>query len=345
MVRCMECLCVCLAVAVFTTDVMAWDKLCGRTLVDVLALICNGRGYNSGSPKKKVKRESPFRSGMEANDFFGNISSKEKRRQRRRSGSGKIVDECCHQACDYTTLESYCAPLPEGVVADDSLKRFLSQSFGNDFKDTANEDKLEIVTVVRPSHDEMDGTETRIEDNEHVTPPTKPDVNTETSSLILDDINVNKQIISSDTSVEVKSKAGNTKRKREKKDRDNSSSKKRSHPKPKKSRKKQRLQRIRKKARGTRKTKLRHVKVKSKSTPIQQIETTTTMKPFFDVDTDIIFYRFVNKTWRVIEEPEIMVGGKSESSRESDIDSSISHNSRESHEPSREIDTTDCDSV
>ncbi|XP_070537809.1 insulin-like peptide [Ptychodera flava] len=104
-------------------DGLAWDRLCGRSLADMLALVCHGRGYYtdvSRQQKSRRARETVFATQEEANGFFGVGSGRTKRRR----GSGLIVVECCDKICDYSTIESYCAPWPKDIDPAKKIEGF-----------------------------------------------------------------------------------------------------------------------------------------------------------------------------------------------------------------------------
>nr|QUP51988.1 IRP-1 [Urechis unicinctus] len=78
-------------------------RLCGGQLSSVMASVCREHGYNGGR-----KRAGSALEERRLSDFGliwqpGSKSYGIRSRQRR-----GITDECCHQACSMSTLQSYC---------------------------------------------------------------------------------------------------------------------------------------------------------------------------------------------------------------------------------------------
>ncbi|XP_078000428.1 uncharacterized protein LOC144453035 [Glandiceps talaboti] len=136
----------------FSGETLAWDRLCGRTLADMLSLVCHGRGYYTDVTKQRTRltREAVFQDEDEAHKFFGGSAYGE--RTQRRRGSGLIVVECCENSCDYSTVESYCAPWPKDM---DPALRFAGFKFGSwedeDYYRKYHPEEFEMTTWAAPT--------------------------------------------------------------------------------------------------------------------------------------------------------------------------------------------------
>ncbi|XP_064627759.1 insulin-like growth factor I [Lineus longissimus] len=122
------------------------ERLCGRTLADVLDLICQGRGFHGDTGIDHEKRS--FRNQMitrrQATTFL--VGSTVPPSMAARDG---VVEECCLRHCTYETLESYCAE-PSSTDDEIDLEEFLNPS-SSSTSSTTSTTRLRTTTAGPPT--------------------------------------------------------------------------------------------------------------------------------------------------------------------------------------------------
>ncbi|XP_014260033.1 uncharacterized protein LOC106672819 [Cimex lectularius] len=92
-------------------------RFCGRSLAEALAIVCSERGYNMAfRPGAPIPTDRRYRRG--------------------------IVDECCHNGCSFSTLESYCS---EGSSDDSKSPPYLQISKRSDSHKNMNKENKDYV--------------------------------------------------------------------------------------------------------------------------------------------------------------------------------------------------------
>ncbi|KAK3578534.1 hypothetical protein CHS0354_025243 [Potamilus streckersoni] len=125
-------------------------RLCGKSLADVLDLVCEDRGFHSISPDRGVG--FPRLAKRIASDYFSNSLNE----------NPGIVGECCYRSCTLDDLENYCALPVDQVdanpnkgslprrIKDELFRDRLGRTKSSTSRVHINDINSEVVTTTEP---------------------------------------------------------------------------------------------------------------------------------------------------------------------------------------------------